>query len=429
MATRAAPSPPSFDTLWEVVQKVAASASFQRSPRLRELLLYICERAIQNRPDELREQSIGRGVFGRKADYNPAEDNIVRVEMRQLRKRLEEYFATEGKDEPYVVAIPKGAYLPVLELREPAPVAVVPRLAPAPAKASPRTRFRWAAGAIIILLAGMCLWLAIENRKMLRRLEAVPAPKIERAALWPLLFNNAQETLIVCADSTLVVAETVLHRSVTLAEYQAHDYTSTLSTSDAAKAVLRSLPHWLFTDMTDVRLSHRLFWLNADHWDKVSIRSARTTQVQDFKQANVILLGSVRSNPWDSLFEPALKFRFQYDEQAHAAYIRNQQPRPGEQAVYRAASPGQSGDSYSVIAMVPNLRKTGYVLMIGGTTGEGTEAAGEFIMNPATSSSLINRLTAKNKGRIPYFEVLLKSGTLAGVAKNAEIVAERIVPD
>jgi hypothetical protein len=426
MATRVAPSPLSTDGRWEVVQRVAASASFQRSPRLRELLLYICERAIQNRPEELREQLIGRGVFGRKADYNPAEDNIVRVEIRQLRKRLDEYFSTEGKDEPNVVVIPKGAYVPVLEPRQPRSVAVVPRLEPAGLPR--RTWLRWAAGVAILVLAGVCLWLANENRKM-GRLAASTAPKVDRAAIWPLLFNNEQETLIVCADSSLVVAQTVLHRSVTLDEYLSHDYTAKLANSDSAKSVLRSLPNWLFTDMTDVRLVQRLFRLNADHWDKVSIRSAKTTQVQDFKQANLILLGSVRSNPWGRLFEPAMKFRFEYDEQAHAASIRNMQPENGEQPVYQAASPGQSGYSYSVIALVPNLRKTGHVLMIAGTTGEGTESAGEFIMNPATSSGLFSSLSARNKGRIPYFEILLKSGTLAGVAKNAEIVAEHIIPD
>ena len=427
MATRVAPSPLSADARWNVVQRVAASASFQRSPRLRELLLYICERAIQNRPEELREQLIGRGVFGRKADYNPAEDNIVRVEMRQLRKRLEEYFVTEGKDEQYVVMIPKGAYLPVLEPRQARSVAVVPRLEPA--NLPRRNWLRWASGVAILILAGVCLWLANENRNMQQSLAASAGLKPDRTALWPLLFNSGQETLIVCADSSLVVAETVLHRSVTLDEYVSHDYTAKLANSDSAKSVLRSLPNWLFTDMTDVRLVQRLFRLNADHWDKVAIRSARNTQIQDFKQANLILLGSVRSNPWGGLFEPAMKFRFEYDEQAHAAYIRNMQPENGEQRVYQAASPGQSGYSYSVIALVPNLRKTGYVLMIAGTTGEGTESAGEFIMNPATASGLFSRLSARNKGRIPYFEILLKSGTLAGVAKNAEIVAEHIVPD
>src|SRR5579885_3242279 len=98
-------NPASVDERWEVVHKVAGSASFQRSPRLRGLLIYICERAIQNRPEELREQQIGCGVFGRKPDYNPGEDNIVRVEMRQLRKRLEEYFATEGKNDPYSIVV------------------------------------------------------------------------------------------------------------------------------------------------------------------------------------------------------------------------------------------------------------------------------------------------------------------------------------
>src|SRR5258707_1237461 len=99
MVSRVEPSPPVVDLRWEVVQRVATSTLFQRSPRLRELLLYICERSIQNRTEELREQQIGCGVFGPKSDYNPGEDNIVRVEIRQLRKRLQEYFASEGKDD------------------------------------------------------------------------------------------------------------------------------------------------------------------------------------------------------------------------------------------------------------------------------------------------------------------------------------------
>lgn len=385
---------------------------------------------MQNRPEELREQLIGRAVFGRKPDYNPAEDNIVRVEMRQLRKRLEEYFATEGKEEPYVILIPKGAYVPVFEARERVhneaqTSAQDGRHMPAPV----RSWRLWLALAAIASLASLCGWLWRENLRIAQRLSNTTSRKMDRAALWPLLFNEGQETLIVCADSSLVAAETVLHRSITFQQYLAHDYGAKLATSDAAKSILRSVPNWLFTDMTDVRLVQRLFRLNADHWDKVSIRSAKNTQLQDFKQGNIILLGSVRSNPWNSLFEPALKFRFEYDEQAHAAYVRNQAPEQGEQAVYRAASPGQSGDSYSVIALVPNLRHTGLVLLIGGTTGEGTESAGEFIMNTTTASALMNRLTARNKGRLPYFEILLKSGTLSGVAKNAEIVAERILPE
>jgi len=49
-------------------------------------------------------------------------------------------------------------------------------------------------------------------------------------------------------------------------------------------------------------------------------------------------------------------------------------------------------------------------------------------MNPASSTPLLTRLMSQSKGHIPYFELLLRSRTLAGVAKDAEIVAERILP-
>src|SRR5689334_22007636 len=132
MQTPTATAPALADARWELVQRVAGSASFQKSPRLRELLLHICERAIQNRPEDLREQLIGQRVFGRKADYSPGEDNIVRVEVRQLRKRLDDFFATEGKDEPVVIVIPKGAYVPGFEPRAPLPASVETN-APVPA--------------------------------------------------------------------------------------------------------------------------------------------------------------------------------------------------------------------------------------------------------------------------------------------------------
>src|SRR6266481_8775359 len=150
MVSRVEPSPPVVDLRWEVVQRVATSTLFQRSPRLRELLLYICERAIQNRNQELREQQIGCGVFGRKPDYSPGDDNIVRVEVRHLRRRLEEYFSGEGKSDPVVIVIPKGAYVPVFEPREVAVVEAEPEKR-APVPVTPESRFGWQTAAIVIL--------------------------------------------------------------------------------------------------------------------------------------------------------------------------------------------------------------------------------------------------------------------------------------
>jgi hypothetical protein len=47
------------DPRWVLVARVADSPLFQKSSRLREFLFYICERSMQGRQDELREQRIG----------------------------------------------------------------------------------------------------------------------------------------------------------------------------------------------------------------------------------------------------------------------------------------------------------------------------------------------------------------------------------
>jgi hypothetical protein len=431
------------DARWDIAQRVARSASFQRSPRLRELLLYICERAIQNRPQDLREQQIGCGVFGRKPEYNPGEDNIVRVEIRQLRKRLDEYFATEGKDEPLVIAVPKGAYVPAFEPRAATP-AELPALAapveapaaaeePAPVSTTAIARrawLLWIPAAVAAILAVTCVSLWLLYRKSERELAAAVRPAVERTALWPLIFDQDHQTLVVCADSTLVVAQTILHRSISLEDYLTHDYAGTPDHAVGEEgSLLRLLSRWQFTDLADLRLVQRLYRINGDYWDKVQVRSAKTAAFQDFKNGNIVLLGSNRSNPWNRLFEPMLNFQFDFDDKTRTPLIRNRTPLPGEEAEYRGAPAGQSGNAYSLIALVPNLRHTGNVLIVAGTTAESTEATGEFVTNGRASAGFLSTLMRRNKGRLPYFEVLLKSGMLAGVAGNVEIVATRIVAE
>jgi hypothetical protein len=74
----------------------------------------------------LKEQPIGRRVCGRAPDYSSGEDNIVPVEVRHLRMRLE-YFAGERKSEPVVIVIRKGGYVPEFEPREVLPAVAPPR--------------------------------------------------------------------------------------------------------------------------------------------------------------------------------------------------------------------------------------------------------------------------------------------------------------
>src|SRR2546421_1320919 len=110
----------------KLVERVAASRYLAKSARLRDLLVYLSERALEG-TDEIHEQEVGHKVFGRPANYDTGSDNIVRVHASTLRKRLEQYFSEEGATEPLILEIPKGNYAPVFRKRsQPEPVSPPP---------------------------------------------------------------------------------------------------------------------------------------------------------------------------------------------------------------------------------------------------------------------------------------------------------------
>lgn len=89
-----------------------------RSPRLSRLLLYLGEKYFLGESDQLHEYNIATEVFGRsKTAFDAGEDAIARVEAHRLRKRLREYYETEGKDHALQVSIPPGTYVPVFTRR------------------------------------------------------------------------------------------------------------------------------------------------------------------------------------------------------------------------------------------------------------------------------------------------------------------------
>jgi len=100
------------DLRWQLARRIAASSSFARSALLSKFLLYVCERALNEKTAEINEHQIGVHAFGRRPGYNPSEDNIVRNYARQLRQRLDHYFETEGKQEELILSIPRGKYVP-----------------------------------------------------------------------------------------------------------------------------------------------------------------------------------------------------------------------------------------------------------------------------------------------------------------------------
>src|SRR5205085_10124574 len=120
------------------VEKIANSHALHGSESLRKLLRYLAEHALDHPGTPLKEYQIATEVFGRPAAFDPQLDSTIRVQAGRLRLKLAEYYSTEGADDPVIVELPKGTYLPSFHVRSSARVVALPR----PQPSAPRkTRF------------------------------------------------------------------------------------------------------------------------------------------------------------------------------------------------------------------------------------------------------------------------------------------------
>src|ERR1700730_19201209 len=92
------------------VESVIASDAFTGSKRCQDFLRLVIDHTLAGDLDELRERMIGVEMFHRPADYDTANDAVVRVRATEVRKRLAQYYR-ENKVAPAVrVDLPPGSY-------------------------------------------------------------------------------------------------------------------------------------------------------------------------------------------------------------------------------------------------------------------------------------------------------------------------------
>ena len=113
------------------IERLVNSQVLHGSEQLCKLLRYLGEHALEKPGSPLKEYQIATEVFGRPADFDPQLDSTIRVQAGRLRVKLAEYYSTEGADDPVIVELPKGTYLPSFHVRSSARVVALPRPQPA----------------------------------------------------------------------------------------------------------------------------------------------------------------------------------------------------------------------------------------------------------------------------------------------------------
>jgi hypothetical protein len=421
-------------SLEQHLEGVLEGDAFKGSHRSGKFLRYIVHRAMAADFDALKEKAIGMEVFGRPPGYDTSADAIVRVTASDVRKRLLQHYGRPGVAAEYRINLPAGSYIPKI-VREAHPlyeqqspsvagVRTQGRGSEAASATQPDSRrrselVRFGLAVLLISAVNLAIFLVAWNH--------VRRPEVLSVLPWSSIFGSSRLTQIITSDPNIAEIQGFTGGQISLSDYANHNYIP--DRSRLTPEQLQFSHNILRGDkasVVDTPIAMAVAQLAQASASKVTVRGARNVQFADMQtDANFILLGSPRANPWANLYNDRLDFRFEYDPKMRKEVIRNVHPQPGESPAYVETAPGwATGQSYAIVAFLKNLEQSGDVLLVAGQTAEGTEAAGKLVNDLPRLDATLQKCGARTSGP-GHFEILLRLNAMAGSASNVDTVSCR----
>jgi hypothetical protein len=155
---------------------------------------------------------------------------------------------------------------------------------------------------------------------------------------------------------------------------------------------------------------------------------ARRLQMEHFKgEQPVILLGSTIANPWAEVFRESLTFAVEVEPVTRFQYVANHAPLPGEPARFEPTrTPASPSIAYAILSLLPNLTGKGWVLLVAGTSAEGTSAASELLTDPARLRKELTERGINPTGRVQKLELLLRVQSQGMDSRRYQVIASRV---
>jgi hypothetical protein len=419
----------------EALDKVLRSRTFERSERLQRFLRYVCELTLRGEGSRINEYLIGAEVFERGPDYSPQEDAVVRRQAHALRRKLHEYYETEGRADPVRIELPLGRYVPVFRRAEERihwPMAAPGK--PAPQEARWPLATAMLAGALVFL-AG--LWAGRYATATDAGSTAARIPPAVREIWGPWLDDPAG--VVICFSNPLTAV--IKHLPV---PHPDGVLPRRLRLRGEAEQWIREefrLPPGGYLYFAPAKSQGKMGEaIGAVHLANLFARAGvavHTTQSrfltwEDLRSQNLILLGHNEANAWvDPLLE-SYPFRLTATHGARQRAIVNTQPAPGEPRDYFIAYSDASGDraeEFALVSMLPGVDGRRKLLLVNGLNTQATQAAIEYLTSPSRLSELLQMLRRQAPGhnRPWHFQLVLRTQVRDKVPTRATPVALRLI--
>jgi hypothetical protein len=342
-----------------LLKRILASRQFSSADSLRRILQYLCERAWESPEAHPKEYDIAVNALGRPPSFDPKIDPIVRVSIASVRERLHAFYEGEGRHEPLRLTIPKGQYRAV-----------------------------FARGAATLSAEGA------EAR----------SPALE--TFWRPYLTGRRENI-------LIFTELLFFRN------DAGNFVRNIFVNDlrgGAEEMKARLagedfdgykPTFHFVSAGEMHCLLALVRAFAALGVKLETKNSRFSSWNLLRQANLILLGSSRTNSFLDSLQGGNNFVITADR------IENTRPLTGEEAAYRGSrfTDGKLDKltEYAVVTRRPSLTPGCAVTTITANHGRAIEGAGDFLTTENQVQSLLAHMNLGRDVAMPdHFQVVLR---------------------
>lgn len=368
---------PPVDERRILLSRILASPQFAHAYSLRRILEYLVRRGLDPGAVPPKEYDIAVEAIGRPERFDPKTDPIIRVSIAGIRDRLKTYFEDEGRGERLRLTIPKGQYRVVFEV------------------------------------AGQP--------------ESGGMQHDARARFWGPYLSSP-------APSILIYTEVLFFRDTR------GNYVRNIFVNDRASGAEELPSRGLCVDPGSLRPSfhfvsagemHSLLSIQRSFQEMkvpLDIRNSRFFSWQEVEGANLILLGSKRTNAFLDSLQGKEPFVITEDS------IVDMAPREGEPSVYagRHFFEGEleRGVEYALVTRRPGIELNSAITLIAGNHGRAIEGAGQFLTREDRLATLLAAMRVLPGQEVPrHFQALLRVDLIDYVEEVAhvELVSHRII--
>jgi hypothetical protein len=398
------------------VEQVASSPVFHGSEALPKLLRYLARHSLSAPVGQLKEYQIATEVLGRSPDFDPQSDACVRVQVGRLRSKLAEYYETIGSKDEILLQIPKGGYSILFEKR--VPDSVQPDLTVA-APVTPISPFRQPRYLAILFLSAslpalLTAALAVHFLSAKGQLRSATRQGVTSAAMtafWSPFLNDQDGPFVVYSNAAFVGS------------------TATGMRYFDAKRDQPSQANYHYTGIGELVGAVRLGILFQQFGRPFRLKRGSLFSLDDALQNDLIFLGSPTENPTLNKLLTTHEFVF-------GNVATDPQSRFGVVAMHAYASepagfvadttPG--GADYAIIALAKGVNPSHRILILEGTSTLTTQAAVDFICDPASVADLEQRLGGSGRMSQATFEAVIQVKIADDVPLESRLVALHRTP-